>query len=341
MKPTLHILSSPTDPVNIKNRTDPFAIAIHKLINNMQNYNWNCIHYSIPGTEVSCETIPCLQYIYNNKNLCIEEYNKNAAEKIKKTKKTDDLILCFHGIENKYAAESNKDIHIIEPNIGYDHAAVFAPFRVFTSYAVMHMFYGHHKMLMNPSWFDAVIANSFTPEEFEFKKEKENYVLYFGRIISTKGIHLAIQATEISGDTLVLAGPGSVNDLGYNELPKHVIYVGVCDVEKRKQLMSNAKAIIGPTYYVEPFGNMIVEGYFSGTPAITTDWGGFTETVINGVTGYRCREMKEFVYALEHIKNIDSVACYHYAMNNYADEIIYKKYDDYFDKIKEGNFYRK
>lgn len=338
---TLHILSSPTNPVNLKNRTDPFAIAVYKMISFMQGHNWNCVHYSILGADVPCETELCLPYIYEDADKCRTEYNIAAAKLINSRKKSEDLVLCFHGIGNKLATEQNNDLPIIEPNIGYDHTAVFAPYRAFTSYAVMHMFYGHNRMLMNPSWFDAVIPNSFTPSEFEFKKEKENYILYFGRIISTKGIHLAIQSTEISGDNLILAGPGSIEELGYSQLPKHVSYVGVCDVEQRRKLMSNAKAIIGPTYYVEPFGNMIVEGYFSGTPAITTDWGGFTETVVNGVTGFRCREMKEFVYALENIEQIDPQVCYNYAMNNYTDEIIYKKYHEYFSKIQTKDFYRK
>jgi glycosyltransferase involved in cell wall biosynthesis len=85
---------------------------------------------------------------------------------------------------------------------------------------------------------------------------------------------------------------------------------------------------------------MVAEGYFSGTPAITTDWGGFTETVVQGVTGYRCREFKEFVQALKDIKNINPQDCRDWAMNNYTEEVVHEKLDNYFKKILEGNFYR-
>ena len=282
----------------------------------------------------------CLDSIYSDRTHCIEEYNKKASTEIKKRKKDGDMIMCFHGWENKVAAEANNDLPIVEPYIAYDHSAVFAPFRIFVSYATMHMFYGLRNMLMTPSWFDAVITNGFTPEEFEFKENKKDYVLYFGRIIENKGIHLAIQATERSGDKLILAGPGSLEDLGYKDIPSHVEHIGVADAALRKELMRDAKAIIGPTYYVEPFGNMVVEGYFSGTPAITTDWGGFTETVVQGVTGYRCREMKEFVYALKNIKNIDPKICRQWAMENYSEDVVYKKYDDYFKKLLSKDFYR-
>ena len=104
--------------------------------------------------------------------------------------------------------------------------------------------------------------------------------------------------------------------------------------------MRDAQAIIGPTYYVEPFGNMVVEGYFSGTPAITTDWGGFTETVVHGVTGYRCREFRDFVKALKQIDLIDPKACRDWAWTHCEEESVHKRFDEYFKKIQAKDFYR-
>jgi glycosyltransferase involved in cell wall biosynthesis len=196
-------------------------------------------------------------------------------------------------------------------------------------------------MISNPSWNDAVIPNPITASEFEYNDIKGDYFLYFGRVIENKGVHIAIQATEAAGKKLIIAGPGSLEQLGYNTIPRHVTVTGLCDIEQRKQLMKNAKAIIGPTYYVEPFGNMIAEGYMSGTPAITTDWGGFTETVVNGITGFRCREFKEFVHAINNINAIDPLDCRKYALKNYEDSVVHKKFDNYFNKIKDLDFYRK
>lgn len=306
----------------------------------MQLLGWNCIHYGVQGCKVDCETVVCVDPAHKNKNQCIEEYNRNAAKEIAKRKSSGNMIMCFHGWENKGAAEANNDLPIVEPSIGYDTKAVFAPFRVFTSYAQMHMFYGEKGMLMEPSWFDAVIPNAFTPSEFEFSNTKKDYVLYFGRVVESKGINVAIQATERSGHNLVIAGPGTLANLGYAKIPAHVTCFGVADVDQRRILMRDAQAIIGPTYYVEPFGNMVAEGYFSGTPAITTDWGGFTETVQQGVTGYRCREMKDFVTALENINKISPYACKDWALNNYEESVVHKKLDEYFRKILESNFYR-
>lgn len=337
---TLHVLGSAKSPVNILNRIDPFSIAAIKFIENMTQRGWRCIHYGIAGCEAPCETVICLDDVTQEGSAKIAEYSRRSGEAIAARKQQGDLIMCFHGWENRAAAEANSDLTVVEPSIGYDTKAVWAPYRVFTSYAQMHMYYGQNDMLMKPSWFDAVIPNAFTPSEFTFNDKKSDYVLYFGRVIETKGIHIAIQATERSGHRLIIAGPGDLVNLGYGQIPSHVTCVGLCDADQRRELMSDARAIIGPTYYVEPFGNMVAEGYFSGTPAITTDWGGFTETVIQGETGFRCREMREFVEALNRVDEIDPHRCRAWAMANYAEDVVHDQFDVYFRRVQQKNFYR-
>ena len=338
---TLHILSNPYGPVNIANRSDPFSVAAFKFIQYMSDYGWNCVHYSVIGADVPCEMVQCLDLITNDKNLNIYNYNKVAGQEISRRKNPDDMILCFHGVENKGACDLNPDLKVVEPSIGYDAKAVFAPYRAFVSYAHMHMYYGSQDMLMNPSWFDTVIYNAIDSREFDFNKDKEDYFLCFGRIISTKGIDIAIQATQATGTRLVIAGPGALQDLGYTSIPKHVEVLGLQNPEQRRRLMSAAKAVMGLTYYVEPFGNMIVEGLMSGTPAITTDWGGFAETVDHGVTGFRCREFKDVVQAIENISSIDSNACRNWAVTNCDDQVVHPKFDQWLNKLQSQDFYRK
>jgi glycosyltransferase involved in cell wall biosynthesis len=306
----------------------------------MTKYGWNCIHYSTVGTEVRCENIQCIDVVTGDRGTDINTYNIKAGIEIAKRKQPNDMIVCFHGIENKGACDDNPELKHVEPSIGYMTEAVWAPYRAFVSYAQMHMFYGARGMLMKPSWFDAVIPNAITASEFEYNENKDDYFLYFGRVIESKGIHVAIQATKAAGKKLIIAGPGSLQDLGYSSTPDHVTMAGLCNAEQRKQLMKNAKAIIGPTQYVEPFGNMVAEGYMAGTPAITTDWGGFSETVINGITGFRCREFKEFVNAINRIDEIDNKNCREYAMNNYEDTVVHALFDAYFQKLDTMDFYR-
>ncbi len=87
-------------------------------------------------------------------------------------------------------------------------------------------------------------------------------------------------------------------------------------VEGRRKLMAEAAAFICPTQYVEPYGNVAIEAQASGTPVICTDWGGFTETVLHGYTGYRCRTMEQFEWAAGNIGRIDPAACRQWVVDN-------------------------
>lgn len=337
---TLHILSNPNGAVHIDNRTDPFAVAVVKFIDHMTARGWNCIHYGVVGSEVTCENVTCVNVLSADHNANVNEFNRVAGPEIALRKQPGDMIVCFFGVENQGACKFNSDLKTVEPSIGYDTNAVFADHRVFVSYAQMHMFYGAKGMLMTPSWWDAVIPNAITPAEFEYSGEKKDYFLYFGRVIESKGIHLAIQATKAAGKRLIIAGPGNLEGLGYATTPEHVTMAGVCDVNQRRELMRDAQAILGLTYYVEPFGNMIAEAYMSGTPAITTDWGGFVDTVIPGVTGYRCREFRDVVTAIENIHTISPAACKEWAMSQYTDDVVHDQLHEYFVKISQKDFYR-
>lgn len=328
----LHILGNPRTPTGLMHRIDPFAVHAYKYIKHLSKH-YEIIHYGIPGAQVDCEhvDIPI-------SNLDIRSFNEQIGVHIKQRSTKDDLIICFYGIENKLACEMNPSLKAVEPSIGYRANGIFANYRAFTSYAQMHMFYGERGMLMCPSWFDAVIPNPFTIEEFDYNEDKEDYFLYFGRVCEEKGVHLAIQATEKFGKKLIVAGPGSLDKLGYKRIPDHVEMFGYANADQRKKLMRNAKALFGLTYYVEPFGNMIIEANLSGTPVITTDWGAFPEIVVNGVTGYRCRDFNEILTAMENIKYIKPKECREHGLK-FSDENVHDMHHLYLQKVVRNKFY--
>src|SRR5262249_47864159 len=117
----------------------------------------------------------------------------------------------------------------------------------------------------------------------------------------------------------------------------HVSYLPPVDVEGRRKLMAEAAALFCPTLYFEPSANVALEAQISGTPVICTDWGGFAETVLHGITGYRCRTMEQFVWAANNIKRIDPTACRHWVVENYAPDRIGHMLDEYFQMLLDLN----
>ena len=349
MKPRLHVLANPFGITHSRYRMEPFNQAVLKFITNMIPKGYEIIHYGHESSEVPCESVTAvtnsempppenhslMPELPGIRQIWTDRVNAALAAR----KRPGDQVLCFYGRAHQAAVADHQDLTIVEPSIGYGPAAVFAPYRAFTSYAQMHYFYGLHKKILSPSWFDTVIPNAFTPDEFEYSSDKDDYFVYLGRLNPDKGVNIAIQVTRELGKKLVIASPGNLSNIGYTKIPDHVEPIGYVDVEQRKQVLSRAQCLMAPTHYIEPFGNIVVEALMSGTPVITTDWGGFVDTVINGVTGYRCKSHPEFVNAARNITNISPQQCRQFAMSNFSDQVVHEKFDHWLTRLTHRNFY--
>lgn len=270
---------------------------------------------------------------HNTTDYAHTTFNKNTIKEGKNRIKDGDFILCFWGFGHQPIADAYPNAIAVEPGIGYTSGS-FCNFRVFESYAVANVSYG--TKTPQPGWYDAVIPNYFEVDDFEFKDkhEKEDYYLYLGRITHEKGVTIAIDVANKMGKKLKIAGQGDLKEnVGYKGPMDNIELVGFADVEKRKELMANAKLVLMPTYYNEPFGGVMVEALLSGTPVITTDWGAFTENNLHGYTGYRCRNMDQFIWAAKNIDKIDNKFCRNWAVNNFSLEKVSQMYQEYFHNL--------
>jgi glycosyltransferase involved in cell wall biosynthesis len=129
-------------------------------------------------------------------------------------------------------------------------------------------------------------------------------------------------------------GQGNINPYLNDDNRKYVEFIGsVTDIKEKSDIISKAKASILATYYIEPFGNVNIESQLCGTPVITTDWGSFSETVLPGITGYRCRTFYDFLESARNINNIDPKNCHNWIKNNYTLDKIAKLYNQYFQRL--------
>jgi glycosyltransferase involved in cell wall biosynthesis len=236
-----------------------------------------------------------------------------------------DFICLIGGCAHKPIADAFPNHTTVEFGIGY--GGTFAKYRVFESYAWMHSIYAAHKnpTVVDGGFFDAVIPGYLEPEMFPKGDGNGDYYFFIGRIIDRKGYNIAQEVCERLGKRLILAGPGEGS--GYGE------FVGNVGPEERARLMGGAIALFAPTLYIEPFGNVVVEAQTCGTPTITTDWGAFTETNINGFTGYRCHTLADFMKAAEDVKTLDRAAIRKHATEHYSLDAVALQYETYFERL--------
>ncbi|MEA4896471.1 MAG: glycosyltransferase [Oscillospiraceae bacterium] len=344
-----HLLGLAHLETHRRNSSCAYTQKIIKLADMLKKNGHTVYFYGVEGSELNCDRfIPVLTqdalrktygdydrttsfFKMNPNDIAHQLFNNSAISAILENKGERDILLCPMGMNHKPIADA-VNLLTIEPGIGY--TGVFSSMRVFESYAWMHYIYGLLH-IDDGCWYDAVIPNYFDPADFPFKSEKKDYLLYFGRIISRKGVQTASEIARRTGNQLYIVGQGSLDNpveglfLG-NE--KHIVYKPAVGPEERAELLSNAKAVLMPTYYLEPFGGVNVEAQLCGTPVITTDWGAFPETVLHGVTGYRCRVFEEFCWAVNNIHRIKPLACREWAERNYSMDRVGKMYEEYFQR---------
>lgn len=287
---------------------------------------------SYPGHDWRTQGVPA----YNFENPVYKSYFANTIRELETRKQDGDFLLCTFGANHQPVAEAHHDMIVVEPGIGYPGGG-FAPFRVFESYSTLHVYRGMDTIsyAVNDMWYDAVIPNYFNLDDFDYSAEKDDYFLFLGRVNAGKGIHIALQVASILGTKLVIAGPG---ELVPDEHPGVVIedvaeVVGTVGPERRRTLLSRAKAVLAPSTFLEPFCGVQIEAMLSGTPVISTDWGAFAEYNLHGVTGYRCRTFEHFVWAAKNIGNIDPVNCRTWAEQNFSIDRVADMFEEYFTSV--------
>lgn len=333
-----------------------FTQKVFKLCAMLHRRGHTVIHYGHVDSDVECtENVGVTDnallleaygsynwrkefFKHNNGDLAHQTFYKRAIEEVGKRKQKGDFLLLFWG--QRPVMDAHSELIAVEPGIGCFNR-LFAPFNVFESYAVQNAVYGIMEN-KNPNFYDVVIPNYFDPADFDYREKKDDYFLLLGRIVWLKGGAIAVDLAKRLGFRLIIAGQGDYEATFNEKPPPNVEIVGYADVHKRRKLLAGAKALFQCTLYNEPFGGTTIEAMMSGTPVITTDSGAFPETVIHGVTGYRCRTMDQFMWATKNIDKIKPKACREWALANYSMDRVTHMYEEFFQMcadVQKSGFY--
>lgn len=259
-----------------------------------------------------------------------QKFYKKVSEEIIKRKKDDHFLLLTQGVYQKPIADQVGIWLTIEPGIGY--RGSFTNHKAFESAYLQNFTYGSKNpyQSINGNYYDRVIPNYFDAQDFPFvpKSEREDYFFFIGRLIDRKGIHTAIKVADYLGKKLFVAGQG---DMKFNS--RNVEHVGYVEPEERAKLLGHAQAVFVPTIYLEAFGGVHVEAMLTGTPPITTNFAVFNETIQNGINGYRCDTLYDFVKAGAEVHLLDNKLISEMAIKRFEMYNVMEQYQKWFDDL--------
>ncbi|BCS80361.1 glycosyltransferase family 4 protein [Anaerocellum diazotrophicum] len=137
----------------------------------------------------------------------------------------------------------------------------------------------------------AVKPNFIFEEDIKPVYEKEDYIIFVGRLSYEKGIMTLLQAMKELNDEvkLLIVGDGPLRDevikfIQKNNL-KNTKYLGPQKREKVLELIGKAKFLVFPSLWFEGFPMVLLEAFSVGTPVLASNLGGIPEIVEEGVNG--------------------------------------------------------
>ena len=252
---------------------------------------------------------------------CWREFNNVVIDEIRPRFQSGDLVGIIAGRCQQLLADA---FPCVEWGVGYGGICPNTH-RAFESRAWQHYVYGQ-RGYPKGFFFDTVIPNAYDPADLVASPNRpieRPYFLYMGRMNEDKGLPIVREIAK--HHKVVTAGQGEPLD-GCD-------HFGVVRGTQKASLLRHARAVLVPSLYIEPFGGVAVEAMMCGTPVITTDWGAFPETVMQGVTGFRCNTLPEFFEACEKVDSLSYEYCHNHGMH-FSLKAVAPLYDKWLHRVQ-------
>ncbi len=162
----------------------------------------------------------------------------------------------------------------------------------------------------------AMIPNPIAVDDWPLQEEKDDYLLWVGRMTPGKGPQRAIEAARLADRRLVMAGivqPGEEDFFEREVAPlidgDAVEFVGEVAGARKRSLFSRAQGLLMPIRWQEPFGMVMIEALACGTPVIAFAEGAAPELIVPGKTGFLVEDEAAMAAAIPRLAEIAPRDC--------------------------------
>lgn len=159
------------------------------------------------------------------------------------------------------------------------------------------------------------------------------YLAFLGRTSPEKGLDQAIEIAKQSGVPLKIAAKIDRVDVGYFEsvikpLLNHPLieFIGEIGYREKNAFLGNARALLFPINWSEPFGLVMIEAMACGTPVIAYPLGSVPEVVQEGVTGFIVPGFEAAIRAVGEVGKIDRRKCRRHFEQRFTAERMAQEY---------------
>ncbi|MBI4119247.1 MAG: glycosyltransferase family 4 protein [Parcubacteria group bacterium] len=188
------------------------------------------------------------------------------------------------------------------------------------------------------------IYNGVDISHFRLNPKGGDHFIWIARVNKHKGIENAIAAAEKTGTKLVLAGRVDPTQTEYFEktikphLNERIKYVGELTEDQLPDFYGNAKALLYPIEWEEPFGLVVAEAMACGTPVIAYRRGSMPELIEDGKTGFVVEsDINKLTEAMNKIEKINRAYVREYTEKHFSKERMVDDYERAYYELCENS----
>jgi glycosyltransferase involved in cell wall biosynthesis len=169
----------------------------------------------------------------------------------------------------------------------------------------------HQRLPMPPvHWMDTVY-HGLPPDTFHGTTKHDGYLAFLGRISPEKRPDRAIAIAKAAGIPLRIAAKVDAVDRKYfaEEIEPLmnsplIEFIGEIGEKQKQEFLGNARALLFPIDWPEPFGLVMIEAMACGTPVVAFKCGSVPEVMEDGITGYVVNTIEEAIDAVGRVDTL-------------------------------------
>jgi glycosyltransferase involved in cell wall biosynthesis len=184
--------------------------------------------------------------------------------------------------------------------------------------------------------------NMVDMDEYPFQKDKSDRLMFLGRIDPIKAPHMAVMVANRTKMPLdIVGGTSFVSDQNYvtevrGMCKDDIRFIGEVDHKTKLAYLQDAKALIIPSQFGEPFGLIAVEAMACGTIPVALNDGALGEIVEDGKSGFICNNPNELAKVVQDkLDTINPEDCRKRA-EQFSIERGAERYEQLYELILEG-----
>jgi glycosyltransferase involved in cell wall biosynthesis len=187
-----------------------------------------------------------------------------------------------------------------------------------------------------------IVHHGLTFDEAAYSEERDENLVFVGRICEEKGILDAIEVARLTGRPLKIAakiGPTPAEQAYAEEVFKPALsladteFLGELTGPVRDRLIGGSHAVLMPGAWPEPFGLVAIESLAVGAPVIARRVGALPEIIRHGVDGFFADDPAQMAFMVDRVTELDRAAIRARALKQFSAARMVDDYEEVYAKL--------